>query len=63
MIQVNDKIVKEIIRKGESDTVEFNSRLVSDHILSRILTAFANSKGGILLIGIEDDGNVLLKID
>ena len=59
MIQVNEKIAKEIISKGESDTVEFKSRFVPDPILSRILTAFANSKGGILFIGIEDDSNIV----
>ena len=59
MIQVNEKIEKEIISKGESDTVEFKSRLVPDPILSRILTAFANSKGGLLFVGIEDDGNIV----
>jgi ATP-dependent DNA helicase RecG len=45
-----------IIRGGESHTVEFKRNVNSD--LSKELTAFANSSGGRIFIGIEDNGEI-----
>lgn len=50
--------ILKLIESGESETLEFKSRLPSDHIIARVLSAFANTKGGILLIGVSDDGNI-----
>jgi len=47
-----------IIAGGESETVEFKSVCPSQDDVARILTAFANTDGGILIIGIHDDGTV-----
>lgn len=47
----------QLIRAGESERVEFKSSLPSDKILARQLTAFANTRGGILIIGVGPDGD------
>ena len=50
--------IKKLISKGESTTVEFKQRPPPDSILARILVAFANTDGGIILIGIGDIGEI-----
>ena len=56
--------LKEIITKGETTTVEFKSWIKADSMKERInlavpeLIAFANSKGGTVYLGIEDNGDV-----
>ena len=45
-----------IVQAGEGSQVEFKRNVNSD--ISREIVAFANSSGGRLLIGIEDDGKV-----
>lgn len=60
----------EIIGLGESTTLEFKSTLQWDMVNSQInkilrhsvlktVSAFLNSNGGTLVIGVEDDGNVI----
>jgi hypothetical protein len=62
--------VEELIAGGESDKVEFKSSLrwdvVTDQLNKKLedvilksLSAFANTKGGLLLIGVNDAGQVL----
>ena len=48
----------EIIRNGESSGVEFKRDVVQTHDLAKELVAFANFEGGIVLLGVEDDGSV-----
>lgn len=50
---------KKIIAEGESQTVEFKSRLPPNHIVAQVLAAFANTEGGILLVGVSDKGEIL----
>ncbi len=51
-----DNSIVDIIQKGESQTVEFKTVWKDDHL--KTLCAFANTTGGILLLGIEDDTNI-----
>lgn len=46
--------LEELVRAGESATVEFKKALPPDSVLARVLSAFANTEGGILLIGIDE---------
>jgi ATP-dependent DNA helicase RecG len=46
-----------LLQQGESDTVEFKETLDNEALES--VAAFANTKGGTLLIGVRDDGAVL----
>jgi ATP-dependent DNA helicase RecG len=48
----------EIIHNGESSGVEFKRDVVQNHALAKELVAFSNFEGGIVLLGIEDDGSV-----
>ena len=48
-----------LIRGGESDTVEFKTRLPPEEIVARNLVAFANTRGGILIIGVGDKGEII----
>jgi|FLYL01.1.fsa_nt_gi type I restriction enzyme R subunit len=64
------KTIPQLIEEGESATVEFKSsarwnykagqptKEIEDAIVKTI-AAFLNSKGGTLLIGVDDDGNVV----
>jgi hypothetical protein len=62
--------VEEIISLGEKDKIEFKSSMLYDYdrkqknklmgmIIAKTISSFLNSDGGILLIGIDDEGNVL----
>jgi hypothetical protein len=50
--------VERWIQAGESETVVFKESLPPEHAIARDLSALANSKGGVLLVGVSDDGNV-----
>jgi hypothetical protein len=62
--------LEEMIAEGESDELEFKSTLRWDlrealvnrkleEVIMKTAAAFANSDGGTLLIGVDDNGNVL----
>ncbi|MGB9153682.1 MAG: RNA-binding domain-containing protein, partial [Alphaproteobacteria bacterium] len=62
--------LEEMIAEGESDELEFKSSLRWDYrqqslnkkledVILKSVSAFANSQGGTLLIGVNDDGKVL----
>jgi len=46
----------EILKKGESETVEFKARFNKETIVS--LAAFANTKGGKVIVGADRKGRV-----
>ncbi len=47
----------ELIRNGESSTVEFKTEDVQPASLAAEIAAFANFEGGRILFGIDNDGN------
>jgi hypothetical protein len=62
--------IEDIIAAGENDTVEFKSSLRWDYergvvnkkleeVVAKTAAAFANTEGGTLLIGVDDDGGIL----
>jgi hypothetical protein len=51
--------IAKIIADGESQSVEFKTRLAKDDSIGRIIVAFANTEGGILLIGVDDKGEIV----
>ena len=55
-MQKND--IKNIVSAGEGQTVEFKSTFDKKSI--ETLTAFANSNGGTVLVGVEDNGKLNL---
>jgi len=47
-----------LVQKGESFTLEFKQRFSDYNKIAKEMIAFANSRGGILLIGVDDDGSI-----
>jgi ATP-dependent DNA helicase RecG len=47
-----------LLQQGENNAVEFNSTGVSSDGLAKEIVAFANTFGGRILMGVEDDGSV-----
>lgn len=48
----------EIIRNGENSGVEFKRDVIQNDALATELVAFANFEGGMVLLGVEDDGSI-----
>jgi ATP-dependent DNA helicase RecG len=48
----------EIIRNGENSGVEFKRDTLQNHDLTKELVAFSNFEGGVVLLGVEDDGSI-----
>jgi hypothetical protein len=68
--QVSDQHASELIKLGENNQLEFKSSFRYDYklekvnkdlefVISKSIAAFSNGKGGTLLIGVDDNGNVL----
>jgi len=56
-----DKIeLLELINKGESSFVEFKADTpdINAETIAEYVVCFANSKGGTILLGVEDDGTI-----
>jgi hypothetical protein len=49
----------DLIRQGEGERIEFKTRLLNEHDIAKVLTAFANTNGGYLLVGVGDKGQIL----
>ena len=65
-----DEKIFRLIKKGESDNLEFKSTLRTnlhindfdkkiEHATLKTIVAYLNSKGGILLVGVNDEGEVI----
>jgi len=50
--------VKKLIFEGEGLTLDFKKTITSCEKIARTMVAFANNKGGRLLIGVADDGTI-----
>ncbi len=50
--------IQEIIKKGESETLEFKKSTGEWKEIIKTVSAFSNTKGGYILIGISDKGKV-----
>ena len=50
--------LRKIILQGESEIVEFKESLQLKDEIGESVSAFSNSKGGIILIGISDKGKI-----
>lgn len=48
----------EIIHNGENSGVEFKRDVLQNHDLAKELVAFSNLSGGMVLLGVEDDGSI-----
>ena len=51
--------LQEMIREGEGEQVEFKKKTTHPTRISRTLASLANTRGGHVLVGVEDDGRVV----
>ena len=52
------KELKSLVEKGEGDLIEFKKKANYPDKIVREMVAFANSQGGYLFIGVDDNGNL-----
>ncbi|WP_316821969.1 ATP-binding protein [Pedobacter gandavensis] len=50
--------IRKLILQGEGTTLDFKKTITNHEKIARSLVAFANHKGGQLLIGVADDGTI-----
>src|SRR5258707_2796932 len=48
-----------LIDHGEGFRIEFKRRISSAEKIARTMISFANTKGGIILFGVDDDGSIV----
>jgi predicted HTH transcriptional regulator len=51
--------VKAMIEEGEGFEIEFKRKISSPEKIARALIAFANTRGGCILFGVDDDGSIV----
>ena len=49
----------ELISNGESSGVDFKRDVIRNHVLAKALVAFSNFEGGMVLLGVDDDGTIV----
>lgn len=52
------KHLRQLVLKGEGDSLEFKRRATFPEKIVQEMIAFANTRGGIILLGISDDGSL-----
>ena len=50
--------IKKLIFEGEGVTLDFKKTITRHEKIAKTMVAFANNKGGQLLIGVADDGTI-----
>ncbi|SDL49864.1 AlbA family DNA-binding domain-containing protein [Pedobacter antarcticus] len=50
--------IRKLILQGEGTTLDFKKTISNKEKIAKSLVAFANNKGGTLLIGVADDGTI-----
>ena len=56
---MNYKDVDSMIEQGEGSGTEFKRKISSPNKIARTMISFANSGGGIILFGVDDDGTIV----
>ena len=60
-VETSEPEIEQMLLVGESDTIEFREKLNSGkHMrLAKTAVAFANTKGGVIVFGVDDDNHVV----
>ena len=56
---INQQRIKDLIHNGESQQVEFKHVLPPSKSLAKLISGFANSDGGTIIIGVSDSGEII----
>jgi len=56
--KMNNQEIKEILKKGENSAVEFKEANVKPDVIANEITAFTNTYGGLLFLGVDDLGKI-----
>jgi predicted HTH transcriptional regulator len=56
---MNYRDVNDLIEEGEGFSIEFKRRISSPEKIARTIISFANTKGGTILFGVDDDGSII----
>ena len=56
---MNARHVRDLIEEGEGFEIEFKRRVSAPEKIARTLIAFANTRGGHILFGVDDDGSIV----
>jgi len=59
VIDIPEYEIRELIRRGETETVEFKEDIGKPEEFAETAVAFANGKGGIILLGVDDHANIV----
>jgi len=51
--------LRKLITQPQSEVLEFKSRVPNAKHLAAIISAFANTNGGRLIVGVQDDGSIV----
>jgi predicted HTH transcriptional regulator len=51
--------LQRMIWQGENDQLDFKQRVTQPDKIARTLVSFANTRGGVILIGVKDNGNLV----
>jgi len=51
--------IHDLLKQGEHELLDFKKRVDDPVKIAKTLVAFANTKGGTLLIGVDDDGEII----
>ena len=51
--------VKRLIEEGEGFELEFKRKVSSPEKIAKTISSFANTNGGIILFGVDDDGSII----
>lgn len=52
------KELQQLIFAGESDTLDFKKRITQADRIARTIASFANTRGGLILVGVMDNGQI-----
>jgi predicted HTH transcriptional regulator len=55
----SDDQIQRMLQSGESQTVEFKSAMRQPGDLARLISAFANTDGGVILVGVEEPARIV----
>ncbi len=56
---MNYRELKELIEEGENLQCEFKLKFSTEEKIAKEMIAFANTKGGYLIFGVDDDGSIM----